>query len=415
MSGAGGGYAQLCEEVAEGLYSRGHQIAVFTSRAAGTVFPRDYPVWRMFRSEPDWNSPLPAYLQFYLGREQRERQALLDLQKNIRAFAPDVVFVWHIAGIDRGIFRWLESSSDLPLVYYLADYAVETPDEYYAYWKEPARKNLKSIPKRIMAEKAIKTLATEGKPVCLEYENALCVSNFVRDRLVAKHIIPTSASVIHNGVNLKTLVPNGPERSFDTLDCVILGRLVPEKGIRTVVQSFSLLAKSNDLARLRLTLLGDGPSDYIASLKESIVRSGLQNVVLMRPSVNRNVIPNVLKEHNTLIFASEWDEPLARSVEEAMAMKLLVVGTNTGGPGELLIHHNTGLVFRAGDAADLAVQLRYALSDRSAIMKLAQAGCDWVHKSFDINSTIDKIEAYLHDLIPNRIHGISGERVDSGL
>jgi glycosyltransferase involved in cell wall biosynthesis len=94
-----------------------------------------------------------------------------------------------------------------------------------------------------------------------------------------------------------------------------------------------------------------------------------------------------------------------------MAMGLLVIGTTTGGSGELLKHQKTGLAFRAGDALSLAKQLNYAKDHPAEMERYARAGQQEVEAHFNIERTIEQIEDYLqHVLDTQRGHSVSGGR-----
>jgi glycosyltransferase involved in cell wall biosynthesis len=107
-----------------------------------------------------------------------------------------------------------------------------------------------------------------------------------------------------------------------------------------------------------------------------------------------------------LILASEYDEPLARAIQEAMAMELLVVGTVTGGSGELLVDEHTGLVFQAGDSHSLAAQLIKAVREPDLVNRLRKAGRKEVEENFTIHGTVIRVEEYLFACLDRQQVGI---------
>lgn len=397
----GWGYMQLCEEVADGLAARGHEIAVLTStQRDGPEIDRPYPVYRLLTIEPDWHSGRSAAWQFFVGRRSRERQAVAYLQRLVADFRPQVIFVWHAIGLPRVLLQAVEQTPGVVTAYYLAGYLPELPDEYIAYWQAaPVRRSARLL-KRPLAQLALAMLRREGKPIHLQYEHVICVSDYVRRRLVSQGLIPANAVVIHNGVDFSVFAPDtGPSwRSLDVWSCLVAGRVTPEKGIHTVIKAFALLPEPIR-QRYRLTILGDGPADYVAALQSRVLEKGLADVVKFQPPVPRSEMADVLRRHHVLLLPSEYAEPIARSMQEAMAMGLLVIGTVTGGSGELLEHERTGLVFEAGDPRSLARQLERTVGDPALAARLAAAGQARVRESFDIEQTIGKIEAYLSDLV----------------
>ncbi len=76
-------------------------------------------------------------------------------------------------------------------------------------------------------------------------------------------------------------------------------------------------------------------------------------------------------------------------------MGLLVIGTTTGGSGELLRDHHNGLVFQPADARSLAAQLALAITAPELRARLARQGRQDVQAHFDIQMMVKKIEHYL--------------------
>ena len=63
-----------------------------------------------------------------------------------------------------------------------------------------------------------------------------------------------------------------------------------------------------------------------------------------------------------LVFPSTWYENAPLTIIEALACGLPVIASDIGSLPEFVQHGQTGLLFRPGDPADLARQIRLALS-----------------------------------------------------
>jgi glycogen synthase len=133
-----------------------------------------------------------------------------------------------------------------------------------------------------------------------------------------------------------------------------------------------------------------------------VAQNGLQDIVQFHGSVPRRQIPQVFAQADVLLFTSEWAEPFARTVLEAMAAGLVVIGTTTGGTAEILRHEQTGLAFAAGDPQDLAQQIGRVLADASLQQKLQNAGRQCVAENFPFDQMVDKLEAALHTIGRNQ-------------
>jgi glycosyltransferase involved in cell wall biosynthesis len=395
---------QLCEEVANGLFDKGHQITVLTSKykhGDEVIFP--YKVHRVLDLSPDYFCGKTAAKQFFFGRKQRETKALENLKQMIDLCKPNIIFIFHGIGLPRQMFQYCEQLPGLKVVYYLAGYLPDLPDEYLHYWNsKPTHQKSKFI-KPLLKSLAKRLLMREGKPIQLKYNYVICVSQFVRNYLVGKHLIPSESVVIHNGIDIqafnnKTLSyrMNGSAQT----KFLVAGNIIPEKGIHTVIDSADLLKAWGK--KFQLTILGNGPTDYLELLKTKTDHHLLNDCIQFRPGVSREQVPEILKSHDVFILSSVYAEPLARSIQEAMAVGMLVIGTVTGGSGELLVHEQTGLVFEAGNTLGLAEQMKRVMENPDEMRAIARTGKETVVNSFNINKTILNIENYLLDICNER-------------
>ena len=401
----GWGYMRICEQVADGLSALGHDIAILTSTCGNdNGHQSPYPIHRLLKIDPDWTLEESATRQFFVGRKERERQGVESLYNIVDDFQPDIIFVWHANGLSRLLLQTAENFSNIVTVYYFANYFPEFADEYINYWTSSPRNLIAKVMKWPLALVARIILAIEGKPITLKYEHSISVSDYVRRRLVKQGLINSKeAIVIPNGVdfNLFALTKDQEDISITTqpLKCIIAGRVSPEKGIHTVLQAFALLHQQGQLQNIHLTIIGDGPEGYKEELRQFVSTHNLEQFVYFESPVSIEEMPNTLTQHDILLLPSEWDEPLACIMLEAMASNLLVVGTTTGGSGEALFHDRTGLVFEPGDPESLATQLARILNEPGLVPRLAQSGRQEVVENFDIQGTIKRIEDHLLNLV----------------
>jgi glycosyltransferase involved in cell wall biosynthesis len=146
---------------------------------------------------------------------------------------------------------------------------------------------------------------------------------------------------------------------------------------------------------ITLDVVGSGDKGYEAYLQSLIDQFHLEKRVRLMGRVPSHEIPTVFSKHDGFIFPSEWEEPFARVVLEAMAAGLVVIGTTTGGTGEILIEGKTGLTFPPGDARALAAQIQRLLKDPVLHKQLATNGQQCVKERFTFERMVDEIEAYL--------------------
>jgi len=134
------------------------------------------------------------------------------------------------------------------------------------------------------------------------------------------------------------------------------GRLSEEKGVRTLFQAWERLGTA-----IPLIVAGDGP---LSAMK------GPATMMVHQP---REKIFELMRNASVLIFPSICYECAPMTVLEAFACGLPVIASNIGSIPEFVGHERTGLLFRPGDAEDLARQVRWIIEhpDRLALMRQA--------------------------------------------
>ena len=107
-------------------------------------------------------------------------------------------------------------------------------------------------------------------------------------------------------------------------------------------------------------IIGDGP--YRTQIEEYINKKGLNEKFVFTGFLKN--ITNIIKQLDCLLFTSHT-EGLGTSILDAMACKIPVVATRTGGIPEIVIHDNTGLLAPVKNAEALAICLQKITSDSS--------------------------------------------------
>jgi glycosyltransferase involved in cell wall biosynthesis len=143
---------------------------------------------------------------------------------------------------------------------------------------------------------------------------------------------------------------------------LFVGRLSEEKGISTLLAAWRTLD-------IPLTIVGDGPL-------EARVRRVARDSEGVIEYVGRQPHDDVLRrlgQVEFLVFPSEWYEGMPLSVIEAFARATPVVASELGAMAEVISDGRTGLLFRAGDPAQLARAAREAAAGDGHMRRLGDA------------------------------------------
>jgi glycosyltransferase involved in cell wall biosynthesis len=175
----------------------------------------------------------------------------------------------------------------------------------------------------------------------------IALSEFARSKFVAGALPPHKVVVKPNFVHPDP----GPREGSGEL-VLFVGRLSSEKGVRTMLDAWTRLRRSTPLE-----VLGDGP-DRTEMTRLAAAAAGVR----IRGRVPRAEVLAALKRAQFLVFPSECYEGLPMTVLEAFACGVPVIASRLGTLAELVADRRTGLHFTAGDAADLAAKVDWALS-----------------------------------------------------
>ena len=396
-----GGYTQWCHEVTERLAARGHTIGVLTSRYELAKAPAgEQNIDRLLHLEGDLAYYQP--LHFFNRWKKQHRENLAFLEATIKNFAPDLIFVWGMWALSKALPARAEQLLPGRVVYYLSDYWPATVDMHTTYWQSSTRGWPMRVPKRILSKLALSMLAKEGQPH-LKLEQVICVSSRVRDLLVEAGLPIQHARIIHGGTDVERFL-DVRKRGYPSgrLKLLYAGQLVRHKGVHTAIEAMARLVNKRKVNQITLTLVGSGHPDYEAVLRDLIERERLHDFVTVHKLVSKDEMPAIFQQFDALVFPSIYEEPLARVTQEAMAAGLVVVGTTTGGTGEILRDGETGLTFAPEDAEGLAEQVNRLIVDPYLFCRLAQAGRQTVLENFTLDKMVNEIEAYLVDCFVER-------------
>jgi glycosyltransferase involved in cell wall biosynthesis len=165
--------------------------------------------------------------------------------------------------------------------------------------------------------------------------------------------------VPENGIDLSRF-PNPPDRSANSYDnrplrAVFLGRLVPYKGTDMLIEAAAPLLSDG---RLTLEIIGFGPERE--PLEQRVKSLGLSDRVVFSGKISHHDVAERFSHADILTFPSVHEFGGA-VVLEAMAMGVVPIVVNYGGPAEL-VTPASGLVIPMGTREQVVSKLREILN-----------------------------------------------------
>lgn len=195
------------------------------------------------------------------------------------------------------------------------------------------------------------------------------------------------AKAIGNGIGMRD------QKEFNVL---LVGRLAHWKGQHIVLEA----AKSfKNEPRVKFWLAGDalfGEEAYKQELLQKIKNDELTNVSMLG---HVDDIQGLMNTADLLIHTSVTPEPFGQVIVEGMAAGLPVVASNEGGPVEIVVPGETGLLIEPGDAAILADSIKWMLDHPEERRRMADNGMKRVKEQFVIENTVKDIVDYYKGLL----------------
>ena len=202
-------------------------------------------------------------------------------------------------------------------------------------------------------------------------------------------------AVVHDGIRLPALsTPDDKLRVRRALGLpddrrivLFAGQIVERKGLADLLRAWSLLREQHD--RAMLVIVGDDLQHQGAYRREmemlnrelgDIARFvGFQfDIASWQTAADIAIVPSHI-------------EPLGLVVMEAMSRGLPVIGANTGGIPEMIVHGETGLLAAPHSPPSLAAALADLLTSPDRCRQFGAAGRRRCEAAFQLDSHVDAI------------------------
>ncbi|MBL8062684.1 MAG: glycosyltransferase family 4 protein [Anaerolineales bacterium] len=351
----------------------------------------DYP--SLLKARPSLSKTIRAVGRVIYSNEAKKR-----IEQLIRDTKPDIA---HIHGIGHEISASILDaikSFDVPIVQTLHDYGLLCPNTSFISRGE--------VCERCKGQRYYNIVIRRCKRDSLGASLLACVSHYINSwtniygRNVDVYISPSKflqQKQLEHGVDKKTVViPN-----FINLDdcqpaengtgyCLFAGRLMPMKGLKTLLEA----AKLNRQARILIA--GDG--ELAGEIRNTIDEYRLENVTLLG-FVEPKELLRLMSLSNFTVFPSEWYENHPMSIIESFACGKPVIASNIGALPDLVKDGWSGLLFEAGNPNQLARQIQYLFDHPEKAAEMGRNGRSSLLKINDPEIHYQQIMAVYQSLL----------------
>jgi PEP-CTERM/exosortase A-associated glycosyltransferase len=228
-----------------------------------------------------------------------------------------------------------------------------------------------------------------------------CICDGLRRDIVARGIPAEKVTVIPNAVDIEAF---SMEREPDAELAArlglagrpvlgFIGSFYAYEGLSLALDALALLRPR--MPQLRLLLVGGGPQ--ASALEDEVARLGLADAVVFTGRVPHAEVARYYDLVDAFVYPrlsmrlTDLVTPLKPL--EAMAQGRLVVASDVGGHRELIRDGETGVLFRAGDAAALARAVESLFANRDRWPALQAAGRRFVEQERNWRASVARYEA----------------------
>lgn len=225
-----------------------------------------------------------------------------------------------------------------------------------------------------------------------------CISEWHRSWY--RELCPSRAEryqLIRCGVDVESWRPCRPRQSGEVLRVLCVARLIPKKGVDTLLRALARARKQHGLA-VELRIAGDGPQR--ATLEALAAELELESSVQFLGAVPNEEVAALMSAADVFVLACRTDRLGDRDgipvvLMEAMAAELPVIVGDLPTIRELVRDGETGLLVAGDDVAALADRLVALAPCPDERARLGAAGRRAVAAEFALAPNLDRLEQAL--------------------
>ena len=221
----------------------------------------------------------------------------------------------------------------------------------------------------------------------------LCVSSFIRERVLAMGFPASRTHVHYTGVDTEAIRPRAADQETRTI--LHVARLVDMKGTRDLIRAMAALPPRH--ADARLVIIGDG--ERRRSLERLAGSLGLGERVRFLGALPHAQALDWMARAAMLVLPSIHTctgrtEGLGMVLLEAAATGVPIIGSRVGGIPEAVRDGVTGFLVPPQDPAAMARRIADLLDDRALRLRMGGEARRFVERQFDGRRQTERLEAF---------------------
>jgi len=199
--------------------------------------------------------------------------------------------------------------------------------------------------------------------------------------------------ILHIGVDIPKFTNECKKKDKDSFIIATPANLVEVKGHKYLIEAIGILKQKG--YNIKYYLFGDGP--LRKDLGKTVDELNLENIIIFKGAIPHNQLLELYANNEvdcvilpSIVTDKGEHEGTPVSLMEAMAFKIPVISTNTGGIPELL-DNDAGIIVEQKNSFKLAEAIKLLISDKELRIKLGEKGYKKVGEEFYLPKIVTKL------------------------
>ena len=267
-----------------------------------------------------------------------------EIIREIESFQPDVIHCFSIGAPVTPHFMEFAESKGIPIVFSFRDYYYICPKNYMLNDKnEVLHKHESALecishhqPKRnILFDTLLYLKQSHHKSIIKKHIDYFLTPSENLTQFVSNHF-KKEGKTLANPILIKQNQNSNSEGKY----ILFVGRLVPEKGVLTLLKAFQNISKQ--FPNEKLWIVGDG--NQIVELQNFTENNKLQNVLFLG-NKSREELQEIYANSKFSVVPSEYLEAYGNVILESLAFGKTVITSDLVGIKEEIEQNNVGLTY----------------------------------------------------------------------
>ena len=311
-------------------------------------------------------------------------------RKLLEAERPDIIHIHNLFPLISPSILPVTKKSGIPVIMTVHNYRLDCPNglyyskgeicerchggkEYWCVLRNCEKNHLKSLGYALR-----NWVARKQRAYLNNVSVYACLTEFQKQKLVSAGYPAKRLSIIPNMVQLPETKVMNDAKSY----VGFVGRMSKEKGVSVLVESAKLCED--------IPFTAAGGYDTLPNLENQIP----SNFKLLG-HCNPSELDAVYQSASFIVLPSVWYEGFPTVLVEAMLHGKAIICSDIGGLPEIVDDGVTGLLFKPGDADDLAEKIRYLWEQPDLCAKMGQAGRNKALSEYSTEKYYERLmEAY---------------------